>query len=264
MKKYWAVVSGTWDEVSTYRFNFAMWRVRNIFQLLTIYFLWLTVSSPKNTVFGYSQTDILTYILGAAFLSSIVLSTRTHEIGENINSGDLSNFLVKPFHYFGYWFARDIGDKASNISFAIVEIIVLFFLLKPPIFLQADPFFLVLTLVAIFFAIFLNFFIGCLLGMVGFWSPDFWAPRFIFFVLIGFLAGAAFPLDIFPSGIQTLLQLLPFSYFLYFPLKLYLGMLSTQQILIGFSIAFCWILILSVLTNYVWKKGLKMYSAQGN
>jgi ABC-2 type transport system permease protein len=264
MKKYLLVIRSTWDEIATYRFNFTMWRIRNVFQLLTIYFLWLTVSSPKTLVFGYSQTDILTYVLGAALLSSIVLSTRTQEIGENINVGDLSNFLVKPFAYFGYWFARDIGDKAFNIVFAIGELTVLYFLLKPPIFLQTDIQFLLLTVLAVMIAIFLNFFIGCLLSMVGFWSPDVWAPRFIFFVLIGFLAGGAFPLDIFPASVQTIFQFSPFSYFLYFPLKIYLGTLSQQQLILGFTISLVWVVILYLLTQYVWKKGLKQYSAQGS
>ena len=263
MKKYFQVIKSTLDEVATYRFNFAMWRFRNVLQLLTIYYLWFLVTPAKGQLFGYSQSLILTYVLGAAFLSSIILATRTHEIGENINNGDLSNFLVKPFNYFGYWFARDIGDKLSNIGFAIVELVLFYLILKPMLFLQKDPTIFLLFFFSICLAVFLNFFIGSLLGMVGFWSPDVWAPRFIFFVLIGFFAGGTFPLDIFPQFLQNIFQFLPFTYFLYFPLKIYLGTLSQQQIIYGFVIASIWTIVLFVVTQVVWKKGIRLYSAQG-
>jgi ABC-2 type transport system permease protein len=263
MEKYWHVVTTTWDEMATYRFNFAMWRIRNVFQLLTIYFRWLTVTSVNQHIFGYSQSLLLTYVLGASFLSSIVLSTRTHEIGENINNGDVSNFLVKPFNYFGYWFARDLGDKAFNITFVIGELTLLYFILKPTIFIQTDLFFLSFTVLAILIAVLLNFFIGCLMGMVGFWSNDFWAPRFIFFTLIGFLAGGAFPLDIFPQSVQSFLQWSPFTYFLYFPLKIYLGKLTLLQMASGFAIALVWVVVLYFLMMWTWRKGLKVYSAYG-
>src|SRR5436305_14288213 len=125
MKKYVQVMQSTWDEMTTYRFNFLMWRVRNVVQLLTVYYLWLTVTSKNGSIFGYSQATILTYILAGLFIGSVVLSTRTQEIGETIDSGDVSNFLVKPFNFFRYWFARDIGDKLFNISFAIGELTIL-------------------------------------------------------------------------------------------------------------------------------------------
>jgi ABC-2 type transport system permease protein len=264
MKKYWQVLRSTWDEMTTYRFNFLMWRVRNVVQLLTVYFLWLTVTPQNGTLFGYSREMILTYILLGLLFGSIVLSTRTQEIGENIDNGDVANFLVKPFHFFRYWFARDIGDKLFNISFAVCELVILYFILRPPVFLQTDPALLALTGVAVVFAILINFFIGCLLGMVAFWSPEVWAPRFIFFILISFFSGGLFPLDIFPAWAQEIFKYSPLTYLQYFPIKLYLGAFHTQQILTGFFIAGVWVILLYAATQFVWHRGLRNYSSQGN
>ncbi len=264
MEKYFKVITSTFDEIATYRFNFAMWRLRTVLQLLTIYFLWLTVTPENGELFGYSRQLILTYVLGAALISSIVISTRTQEIGENINSGDLSNFLSKPWSYFGYWFARDIGDKAFNILFGVIELTILFFVLKPDLLLQTDLSIILLTLGAILLGVLINFFIGCLLGMIGFWSPEVWAPRFIFFILIGFFAGSSFPLDIFPIWAQNIFKFSPFTYLIYFPLQIYLNKFSSAQMISGFTIAIIWVGLLFILTKLVWKMGLKVYSAQGN
>lgn len=263
MKKYWLVARNTWDEMTTYRLSFVMWRVRTVLQLLTVYFLWLAIMPAQGQLFGYSQSLMLTYVLGIAIVGAIVLSTRTHEIGENINKGDLSIFLLRPLNYFGYWFARDMGDKVMNVAFATVEIAILFFILQPPFYMQTNAFYLFLTIIAIFFAIVLHFFIGAMLGMIGFWSPDVWAPRFIFFILLTFFAGGLFPLDIFPQPLFRLFQFLPFTYLLYFPIKVYLGQLSPQEMIFGFFICSVWIFAMYILIQKVWRKGLTIYGAEG-
>lgn len=77
VRKYWLVAKNTWEETLTYRLNFAMWRVRTVLQLLTLYFLWLSVLPKDTTLLGYTQPFMLTYILGTSLISSIVLASRS-------------------------------------------------------------------------------------------------------------------------------------------------------------------------------------------
>lgn len=264
MKKlYWQVAKNTWDEMVTYRVNFLIWRLRTVLQVLTVYYLWLVLIPPGSDFLGYSQTQMLTYVLGTTLISSIVFSTRTHEIGDNINSGDLSIFLIRPVDYFLYWFVRDIADKGFNLMFAFAELVILFFLLKPPFFIQTNPLTILFFLVAVFLATLLYFYIGSLLGLIGFWSPEVWAPRFILFILLNFFAGSLFPLDILPKTIYDAFSFLPFPYLLYFPLKIYLGQLSLNAIFFGFSVSFIWIFFLYGFMRFVWQKGLRIYTAVG-
>jgi len=263
MRKYWQVAKNTWEESVIYRVNFLMWRIRTVLQFLTVYFLWSTLIPSNSSFLGYSHSQILSYLLGTTIVASIVFATRTHEIGDNINSGDLSIFLLKPLNYFFYWFARDAADKGFNLLFCTIELTILYTLLRPPLFVQKDFFLIILFFISIFLAVVLNFFIGSLLGLIGFWSPEVWAPRFIFFTLLTFFAGALFPLDILPVGVFQISQLLPFSYLLYSPLKIYLGQLSFPQILNGFVVSGFWIILFCFFTRSVWLKGLRSYTALG-
>lgn len=264
MKKYWVTAKNTWTEMLNYRINFMVWRVRNVIQLLTMYFLWLAVL-PQNTQIGnYSQSLMLTYILGTSFISSVVLSSRTQEIGENINKGDLSIFLIRPINYFIFWFFRDIGDKSMNVIFSISELFLIFIILRPPFFIQTNLFFLSLFFSSIILAVFLHFFISSILGVIGFWTQEIWAPRFIFYVLISFFAGWLFPLDLLPKHIFSFFELLPFTYLLYFPLKIYLGQMAVFEIIKGLIISLIWIIILYKILLTTWIRGLKAYSAYGN
>ncbi|MBI4100514.1 ABC-2 family transporter protein [Candidatus Microgenomates bacterium] len=264
MKKYWQVFKNTWDEYFTYRLNFIMWRVRTVLQLLAIYFLWWSIfQNQKGEIFGYSQSLLLTYILGTAILRAIVFSSRTISVGDEINQGNLTNFLLKPISYLKYWFTRDLADKSMNISFAIFELTLIIILLRPPLFLQTDIINLLFFIASVILAIVLYFYINFLLGLVAFWSPEVWAPRFIFFILVEFFAGGLFPLDILPEFLYRIVKFLPLSYLEFFPLKIYLGQLNNFQVIQSLFISFIWILIFSQIVNRVWEKGLRVYSAEG-
>ena len=247
----------------TYRVSFIMWRLRNVIQLLTIYFLWSVILPNGKTLLGYNQSFMLTYILGTSLLDSVVLSSRTYAVGEEINSGNLMNFLLRPINYFAYWFSKDLGDKCMNISFSIVELLLIFVILKPPIFIQTDPLYILLFIFSIILSLFIYFFLNFLLGLIGFWSPEIWAPRFIFITVLGFFAGSLFPLDILPKVVYEILRFLPFTYLLYFPLKIYLGQLSFSEIISGLSISLFWTFAIYFIVRFIWQKGLKNYTAYG-
>lgn len=263
MHKYYLVARNTFDETFTYRLNFTMWRIRELLQLLTVFFLWNAIIPKNGSVLGYNQEQILTYILGTAIVSSIVFSSRSYGVGEEINNGNLSNFLIKPMNYFMYWFAKDAGDKVMNIFFATIEIALILFFFHPKVFIQTDPSYLFLSVITITIATILYFFFNFLLGAIGFWSPEVWAPRFIFSILLSFFSGGLFPLDILPKGIFDVFQFLPFTYLLYFPVKVYLGQISTSEVVHGIFVGLFWLLAIYIFTKLIWNKGLKNYSAQG-
>ncbi len=256
-------MKNTWDEAVTYRLSFSVWRFRNVLQLLTMYFLWYALVPAQKTTFGYSQSLILTYILGTSILSSLILSSRSYDLGDSINKGDLSSYLMRPINFFYYLFAKDIGDKAMNITFSVGELTILFILLRPPFFIQTNPFYLTAFFMSIIAALILFFFCNLLLGFIGFWSPETWAPRFIFGIFINFFAGGLFPLDILPAPLFAVFRLSPLTYLLYFPLKLYLGQLSFPDMLSGFLISYIWIFCMYKIIQLVWMRGLKVYTAQG-
>lgn len=263
MEKYILVAKNMIIEIFMYRLNFSLWRIRVVLSLLTIYFLWNSLFSPGQTLFGYSSSQMLTYILITYFINSFVLSSRSYGIGEDIIQGNLSNFLIRPFNYFGYWFAKDIGDKLMNILFTLCEFTLILVLLKPPFFLQPNIYLIFLTILSVVIGIIIYFLCNITLACIGFWSQEVWAPRFIFSILISFFAGVLFPLDIMPRPIFLIFQALPFSYLIYFPAKIYLGKLDGVHILTGVSISIIWVIVLLFFTQKIWKKGLRSYGAYG-
>ena len=266
MRKYLSVFNISFQQEFAYRLNFIMWRVRNVIQVLLVFFLWDSIfSNPERVVFGYDRAKILTYVFGILIVRAFVLSARAVDVAGEVANGDLSNYLIKPIDYFKYWFTRDISSKALNLVFAIVETVLLFLVLKPPFFLQTNPLYLLGFVISIALAIFIYFVLLFITSAIPFWMPEVaWGAQFIVIMIITeFLSGALFPIDILPQAIQNVLYLLPFPYLIFFPLQVYLGKLGAMELLKGLSISLFWAVLLWFLMKSVWCKGLKIYRAFG-
>ena len=266
MKKYLSLFNISLQQEFAYRLNFIMWRVRNVIQVLLVFFLWDSIfSDPDKVVFGYNRASILTYVFGILIVRAFVLSARAVDVAGEVSSGDLSNYLVKPIDYFKYWFTRDISSKVLNFVFAIVETVLLFLILKPPFFLQTNPLYLLGFIISIALAMFIFFVILFITSAIPFWMPEVaWGAQFIVIMIITeFLSGALFPIDILPQTFQNILYMLPFPYLIFFPLQVYLGKLGAMEIFRGLSISLFWAVSLWFLMKMIWGKGLKVYQAFG-
>lgn len=262
MKKYWKILTTDFQNSLTYRVNFVMWRIRQVIIFLVPYFIWTSVLHSGDSLYGYELNQLLTYTFGTILLRSLVFSSRTIDLAGIINSGDLTLYLLKPISIFKYWFARDISDKLMNLSFIFIEFPLLILILRPPLSLQANLLFVAQAILATAIAVIMYFYLNFLFGMIGFWSREVWAPRFLLLVILQFASGGIFPLDMLPKVAQNVLNLTPFPYMLFFPLKTYLGGTSTYY-LQGIFISILWTISLKYLAEFVWQKGLKQYEAEG-
>ncbi|MBI3397283.1 ABC-2 family transporter protein [Candidatus Woesebacteria bacterium] len=265
MNKYFQIFAISLQQEFVYKITFIMWRVRNVLQIFLVFFLWDSVfSDPNKIVFGYSRAKILTYIFGLLILKSIVTGGRSNDIAGEIADGRLTNYLLKPINYFKYWFTRDISVKALNLTFAVIETIGLLLILNPPFFIQTNIGYLFPFLLFVVLSLVLFFLLSLIFEMSPFWYPEnAWGLMFILGILVDFLAGGVFPLDILPQNVQSILYLTPFPYLLFIPIQIYLGKLSPDLLLRSMVIISVWVLGLSYLVNRIWNMGLKVYRAEG-
>jgi ABC-2 type transport system permease protein len=265
MKKYISVFKISFQQEFAYRLNFVMWRVRNVLQIFLIFFLWDAVFKEQGTVvFDYNREKILTYVFGILVIKAIVLSARSVDIAGELSRGDLSNYLIKPVNFLKYWFTRDVASKTLNMSFVVIEFILLFYILKPPIYFQADFVLLLMFFISLAIAVILYFLILFLFNLFPLWYPDqAWGPTFLLMIFADFLGGGVFPLDIIPAGIQKILYLTPFPYLLFNPLQIYLGKIEVGIAMKSILIASLWAIVLYITVKRVWSIGLKAYSHEG-
>lgn len=266
MNKYLQVFKISFAQEFAYKVNFIMWRVRNVFQIFLIFFLWDAVfSDPGRVVFGYDRGRILTYVFGIILIRALVLSSRSVDVARDVATGELSNYLIRPMSYFKYWFTRDVSSKALNILFAIIEFGIFYLILKPPFYFQTDIFTILSFLISVVIAILIFFNLIFMVSTVPFWAPELgWGSHFLVtVVIVESLSGSMFPIDILPSGLQQVLMATPFPYLIYFPIQVYLGKITGAMYLQGTLVSLFWVVILWLGLKMVWNKGLRVYQAFG-
>lgn len=262
MKKYLELFRVTVDQYFVYRLNFILWRFRVVLNLILIYSLWSAIYLNQRSIVGYSQTEMLTYILLISFLSDFVLSSKIHELGGEILNGDIINKLLKPWNFFSQLLTKEVADKTINISFAFIEITVLILLLKPQLAPAPEPIAIILIILHLFIGLAISFFMSFSISLFAFWSAEIWAPRFIYFILVFVLAGNYFPLDILPEPFYNALLYTPFPYFIFIPAQLYIkGIAHYDSSLL--IIGLIWVVISYVFAKWLWQKGIKQYSFYG-
>lgn len=266
MNLYKQIFKTSFAQEFAYKMNFLMWRVRNVFQIFLVFFLWDTVfSNSGRQLFGYDRSRILTYVFGLLIVKAFVLSARATSVAGEISEGRLSAYLLKPINYFKYWLTRDLSSKSLNLVFAVFETTLLYIFLKPPFFIQTNIGYLASFVITILLAIFIYFTIVFIVSFIPFWWPEVaWGGHFLItVVVIEFLSGALFPLDILPSAMQNILSYTPFPYLIFFPLQVYLGKISGALLIKGILVSLFWAFALYFLMKKMWHKGLRVYEGHG-
>jgi ABC-2 type transport system permease protein len=239
-----------------------MWRFRQLLSTLMALTLWTVIFQSQETAFGYTQISMINYVFMVSILQSIILATSLHGLAREIYSGHISMMLLKPHNIFLGFATAELADKARNLIFSLLEAVILYFIFKPDFVVPSLPIMSIFILWALAGAV-LHFFITIIFGSIGFWSPDSWGPKFLFFMIVDFTAGKLFPLDILPPVIRKLLFFTPFPYLSYAQTQLFLGRLSPQEIFLSTGALGMWLLGSYWLMMFIWQRGIRSFEATG-
>ncbi len=262
MIKYLILLKITWQNSLVYRLSLLTWRLRSFLSSLMSLTVWTVIFTSNKGAFGYSKESMITYIFLIAFLQSFIIASSLNGLANRLYSGEISNYLLKPINLFALFAVQEIADKIKNVFFLILETLLLF-LIFDPIVIFPDLKIFLLFLIWCFGGLILNFIISLLFGSLGFWSPQVWGPKFLFFMVLEFTAGKLFPLDILPTTLQRIIYFTPFPYLSFLQIQLFLERLNQQQIIQHSITLIFWILFLGLITNKIWKRGLKSFESVG-
>lgn len=260
MHRYLQVFIVTLKEYFAYRLNFILWRLRVVISTLITLFLWLGVFDTTATFGHYSKTVMMSYLLYMGLIATFVSSTRTTNLAYEIQSGGIMNILLKPLSIFTYYATIDAVDKLMNSFFGLIEFFLIVSFLKIPL---VPPQNLVFFFFFLLSAVYISFCINLLLSFIGFWTPEVWAPRFLFLMIVSFVSGTYFPLDLLPPMLYRIFLLTPFPYLYYLPAKILVSGPEGAYILQQSFSALAWCVILFFMTRIVWNKGIREFSFWG-
>ena len=193
-----------------------------------------------------------------------MVASRSADLAGQVRSGELTKLVLAPIDMFRFWLTKDLVDKVLNVSFAVLEIILVTIICKFPLYIPHKvctiPFFIILVCLATLLYFFLSFFIS----IIAFWTDEIWATRWLFgVVILDFFAGNFFPIDVLPGWLQKFAYLTPFPHLIFFPLKIWLEQVSFGESVRILLICAFWLLVFYKLAIWLWQKGVKNYGAFG-
>jgi len=99
------------------------------------------------------------------------------------------------------------------------------------------------------------------LCMAAFWHERVSAMDSLIYLPYMFLSGLIFPFEVLPDGLREILLWTPFPYMVWFPAEL--AVHGEAPVLRGLLTMAGWTIFFYLLSRWLWRKGLKHYSAMG-
>lgn len=259
-KRLWQV---NWAEQWQYRANLLMYLLYWLVSPIIYLAVWTSIANVKGSVNGFTANDFITYYMVLLICDQMTSNIVIHTFAYKIQDGTLSGELIKPIH------PLLTNGLVNNIAFKVLTIMgltpiwfILFLLFKPN-FSSVTLTGILLSIPVMIMAFFIGYLLSAAITSLAFWTTRVYSIHEFYFALILLFSGQFVPLPLMPKLIQDIAQYLPFQLFLYFPIQLILGKLSTDQIVLGYVMAGVWFVIAIVTFNWVWRQGVKQYSAVG-
>jgi ABC-2 type transport system permease protein len=263
LEVYYAQIKTSLAVQFQYRTSMAIWMIGRVVQPLIFLVVWTTVARTRGSaVNGYDEGGFAAYFIMQMIVSQATFSWIMWEYDYIIRSGQFSFRLLRPIHPIH-------SDVADNLAYKILTLVILIpaalllAWLFPPTF-TPRAWSLIAGGLAIALGFVVRFTLEWTLAITALWTSRVNAINQTYDVPLIFLSGFFAPLAVMPQWAQTIANFLPFRWLIGFPIELTLGRLTPQDALFGFAMQLFWLLVALITLNWVWRAGVKQYSAVGS
>ena len=232
--------------------------------LLIEYMIWAMIFSNTagKTINGFTFKELIVYIFLCLIVGQLKSSWHTAgEMIEQIRTGELNKYLMKPISFFLYNFMNFLG---YNSVFYLVYffLIILFPFLFPNLIFHN-----ILEIIGFGFslilAIYLSYCIYFILVCCAFWLSEVRVLLVSYNITSRILSGTIIPLALYPKFYLKIIQYSPIPYLVDFPVSIATGRLDISLWWKSFLIAFLWCVIMTLIGHLIYKKGIKVYEGFG-
>jgi len=258
LKKYLPFLKANIMNTFIYRSSIWLWVFVEIFRVVMLIFLWISVYQNNTVINGFTLNDMIFYFLIISITSIFSQSHVQDMMSQEIREGKLSLYLTKPINYKKRLLFENLGRVLGSAiliaPIAFILTIITVFGLK--IDLNIGLVEILSFLIYIPLIVLLIFEFSFLFGTLMIYTENDFGLIILMSVIVTALSGQLIPLALYPAGFLKIIQLLPFQYISYPPLLL-LNKLETSQIIIGIISLAGWVVLFKFINFVVFKMSLK-------
>jgi len=245
----------------TYRLSSVFELAGKFLEISAQVFIWITLLGG-GVRFDTTLPQMITYLIIMRVATMLVESTVGGEMQRRIREGSIATDFSRPINLKGFMFCNDLGNNIFKVMVVMLPISIVFgfaynFLL-PETGLQ-----LVAFLISLIIGTFAMFHYNFLLGLISFWLLQNPFIRWHFRNVEQVFSGLFFPIWFYPVWLANITLILPFRYFTFEAVSIYLGMTPVDRIGQVLSIQLAWAMGLYLLSRIVWIRASKRVIVQG-
>jgi ABC-2 type transport system permease protein len=223
--------------------------------------IWRAIYANNQVIEDVSFTSMVTYLIVTTVINYLTYSSAGDELTKLIEDGSIEIKLLQPVSIAAQLYFRKIG---GNIAYTLSTLppMVLFAALygfSPP----AEPWMAVFLLVAVINGSLIIFFFRYLLGLVSFWLIRNPFIAWYFITVESLFSGNVVPIWFYPAWLGTVSRFLPFRYFVFEPVSLYLGKTPASEAGIILLMQLLWLGVFIGIERIVWSRAHKKLIVQG-
>lgn len=260
----WSIFLMEIKKILSYRVEFWVGFLGSVLsQFGVAYFLWKAIFAARGaeSLQGYTFATLMLYYLLVPLLGRVVHGQEMGFIAGEIYDGGLSRYLIYPMSYFRVKYLANLAYSAVFLVQMLLAMGLFLAVFRTPLQLGWPGVFK--TLPVLLFAGMLYFSMISALEMVAFWADNVWSIAVLNQMVKNLLGGGLIPLAFFPHWAQAVLDYLPYSKLVSFPIRCLLGQVGTAEWLRGMGLTAAWMLAFAGLGAWIWRKGLRSYSGVG-
>lgn len=181
---------------------------------------------------------------------------------QEVRMGELSHHLLRPTPVYWRLIASQLADNAVRLPIVLVFVPLGLWALDafPYIAWERLP----LYLLTLALGALLHFHLEMLIGLAAFWTNQSLALEETYNTAFYLLTGFTIPLAMFPDGLQQIVGWLPWWYIFGLPAEILIGQHTGADLAIRMATQFGWLIAVALAARFVWRRGLRRYTAAGS
>ncbi|MEM0914083.1 MAG: multidrug ABC transporter permease [Planctomycetota bacterium] len=272
-----------------YRVEIVLWGVATSLPLIM---MGVWSQAAETGEFTLDRVGMMRYFLAVFIVRQFTVVWVIHDVEWHVVSGRMTPYLLHPVDPWWRFFFIHVGEQLCRLPVVVVLLVIALIIFPEALWGSRDnpelwtpqPQRVVLAVLATYLGFLLRWWMQYAMAMGAFWVERVTALHDIIFLPYLFLSGLLFPLGELRNRIETtvtlfgtdihlgqaayeLALLTPFPYMAWFPAMLIAtdadATTGDLPIARGFVTLIVWIGLMIALQRWLWRRGVKRYTAMG-
>jgi ABC-2 type transport system permease protein len=238
--------------------------LRLLVQVCLVVYLWRGLYAHTDSSAGLNETQAVTYAVLAVLANRIRGLDRSagrDMVIQHLRFGTIVYWYLRPMSPRRYYALRALGDQLYGFGWVLTGYVLSLAVgvVAPPSSYQVAAVFAVSMLLGQL----VLYYVMMLVDLLCFWTLRNESALLILVFAQNLLSGVYAPLWYFPDWFITLSAFLPFQATLGVPLSIYVGRIGADDAFGQMAVQGVWIVLLALLTRWLWDRAGRRVVAQG-